>query len=379
MTPCSLTILFIPTLVGVALFSVIPSHQPVQPCAETCSCTAEDTDWGSAVNVQCGDRNLIGVPITLNDKPVSVLNVSFNVLKAIAEDALLSYESVRYLYLQYCKIFNINEKAFQILENLTVIDLSSNRLTSISPNLFSGNQKLDKLILQSNELRTLQLNTTILNGPSSLSFLDLQSCYLSNISSKTFSSLRNLTSLDISRNNLNFLDPDTLSSHEKLKDVNLENNPWMCGPVFERLMCWIHSKLPRSHSRTVKCRTSPSEMWDIWSPENISLFCDSDSTPSFTSSHTTGISTGTKRNTASTQSHEVNKPTNTTLNHEVPLIEQIVTDSASLCLWVLLVVSLFVVVVVVVVLLRYNQCCKDIRRLFLSVIYQPVPPENVAT
>jgi hypothetical protein len=212
------------------------------------------------------------VPITKHDKPVSVLNVSFNVLKILEEDALLSYESVRYLYLQYCKIFIINEKAFQRLENLTVIDLSSNRLTSIPSNFFSGNKLLDTLIFQRNNLGSLQWNTPILNGPPSLSFLDLQSCKLSNISSITFSLLPNLTFLDISRNKLVLLHNDTLSSHQKLKDVNMENNPWMCGAVFEGLMCWMQSKLSLSHNRTLKCQHM-NGTWDIWTQKNRSSLC----------------------------------------------------------------------------------------------------------
>jgi len=278
MTSCRLTALFIPALLGVPYFYVIQSQPTVQPCAESCSCTPEYTDWGSAVNVQCGDRNLRSIPVTKLDKPVSLLNASFNILMTLKEDALFSYESVSNLYLQHCKIVNINVKAFQRLENLTEIDLSSNRLTSVSPNLFNNNQKLGKLILRNNNLGSLQWNTPILNGPSSLSFLDLQACQLSNISSITFSFLLNLTFLDISRNNLVLLNNDSLSSHEKLMDVNLENNPWQCGIVFEGLLCWMHSKLALSRNRTVQCQYR-YERWDIWTLENRSSLCRPITTP----------------------------------------------------------------------------------------------------
>ena len=272
MTSCSLTALFIDALVGVVCCYVMKNQPPVDLCASSCSCTPEHTDWGSAVNIQCGDRNLRSVPITKHDKPVYLLNASFNVLMTLKEDALLSYESVSYLYLQHSKIVSINEKAFQRLQNLTEINLSNNRLTSFSPNLFNGNQKLDKLILRNNNIGTLQWNTPILNGPFSLSALDLQSCQLSNISLITFSFLPNLTFLDISRNNLVLLNNDTLSSHEKLKDVNLENNPWQCGAAFQGLLCWMHSKLALSHNRTIQCQYR-NERWDIWTLENRSSLC----------------------------------------------------------------------------------------------------------
>jgi len=313
MTYWILTALFIPTLIDVAFFCELNNHLSVEFCAESCSCTPEDTDWGPAVNVQCGERNLRSVPIRINDQPVSLLNVSFNVLRTLKEDELISYESVRYLYFQYCKIVNINEKAFQRLENLIEIDLASNRLTSISPNLFSSNQKLNKLILRNNNLGSLQWNAPILNGPSSLSFLDLQSCKLTNISSITFSLLLNLTFLDISRNKLVLLKSDTLSSHEKLKDVNLENNHWECGAVFHGLMCWIHSKLTPSYNRTVKCNYLDGT-FEIWSPKNLSSLCDSESTQSVITSHELDMSTSTTLILASTPSQEVDMSTSTTLN-----------------------------------------------------------------
>ena len=305
--------LFIIPLLSVAWFYVLNNHSTDESCPESCSCTLEGTDWGPAVNVQCGERNLESVPIKTNDQPVSVFDLSSNVLKTLEEDALSSFGSVRYLYLQHNKIVNISEKAFQRLENLTVINLASNRLISVSPNLFNGNQKLDKLILRNNNLATLQWNTPILNGPSSLSFLDLQSCKLSNISSITFSLLLNLTFLDISRNSLVLLKNDTLSSHEKLKDVNLENNHWECGAVFHGLMCWIHSKLTLSYNRTVKCNYLNGTSV-IWSPKNLSSLCDSESTLSVTMSNGLDMSTSTTLNLVSTPSHELDMSTSKTLN-----------------------------------------------------------------
>jgi len=324
---------FIITTVSVTFFCMVQSYPHAETCAESCSCTQKDTDWGSAVDVQCGDRNLRTVPITINDQPVSLLNVSFNVLKTLEEDALNRYESVRYLYLHHCKIVKITEKVFQRLENLTVIDLTSNRLTSISPDLFKGSQKLDKLVLRNNNFASLQWNTPILNGPSSLSFLDLQSCQLSNISSTTFSLLPNLTFLDISRNNLVLLNNDSLSSHQKLKDVNLENNPWKCGVVFQQLMCSIHGKLGLSYNKAVKCQYMHGT-FDVRSPQNWSSLCDSESARPVTSSHKPDISTSTKLNLASTPSKELDIPTRTTLNTEVSHEEEPGTKVIRVIFWV---------------------------------------------
>jgi hypothetical protein len=276
------------------------------------------------------------VPIARIDKPVSVLNASYNVLQTLEEDALHSYESVRYLYLQHCKIVNINEKAFQRLENVTEIDLASNSLTSISPKLFIGNKLLEKLILQNNNIGTLQWNTPILEGPTSLTFLDLQSCKLSDISLRTFSLLPNLTLLDISRNDLALLNPSTFSSHQKLKDVNLEYNPWKCGTMFKALMCWMHSELALSRNRTVKCQNKTGK-WDKWCPGKQSSLCDSFSTTIVTLLQNLDTSKSTKLNAATTPSHRPDISTGKTLKPEVPLAEKPVNKS-ELLWWEVLII-----------------------------------------
>ena len=87
MTPCETIAACATVCFGILyVWNVNATQRPVEPCAESCSCTPEDTDWGSAVNVQCGGRNLMSVPVTTNDKPASLLNVSFNVLQALVAD-----------------------------------------------------------------------------------------------------------------------------------------------------------------------------------------------------------------------------------------------------------------------------------------------------
>jgi len=363
MTSSTMAARLIITILGVTFFCMVQNHPHAETCAESCSCTPEDTDWSSAVNVQCGERNLRSVPNKTNDQQVSLFNVSFNALMTLEADALQSYESVRSLYLQHCKIVNINEKAFQRLENLTKLDLSSNSLTSISPNLFNGNKKLDTLILRRNDLGTLQWNTPILNGSSSLSFLDLQSCQLSNISSITFSLLYNLTILDISRNNLVLLNNDSLYSHKNLKDVNLENNPWQCGAVFQGLLCWMHSNPALSHNRTVKCQYRNGTR-EIWSPKNRSS-CDSDSTLSVISSHKPGISASTKLNLANYSSHKLDIPTSTTLNTKVSHKVEPGTNIALVIFWATVVGFVSLISAVLFVLYLFSKQYHD---------YEPVRP-----
>jgi hypothetical protein len=247
-------------------------------CPESCKCSSKDRF--SAVDVQCGDQKLTSVPqIIGNDMLVSILNLSFNTLKDLKEDALKGYESTEYLYLQYCKLESIDEIAFWGVKNLTVVDLSNNRLLAIPANVFRENYLLDKLILRNNDLLGVDPNTPLLTGPPSLTSLDLQSCKLSQLSLATFSLLPNLRILDISSNKLEVLNSESLCLHRNLKDLNLENNQWKCGPKFKDLLCWVHRMLVASHNRTLKCRHE-NNTWETWTPEKRSSQCGPVTSPS---------------------------------------------------------------------------------------------------
>ena len=182
----------------------------VENCHKSCICNRVDVNQDPAINVQCGKGNLTKVPNMTFSEPVSTLNVSFNELTTLEKEAFCHYKSVKYLYIQRCRLRSISEEAFHCLVKLIFVDLSYNRFTSISPNLFISNQYLKELILRGNRLVDLQWNATLLNGPPHLSKLDLQSCKLKNLASETFSLLPNLQYLDISNNELEFLNKDTL-------------------------------------------------------------------------------------------------------------------------------------------------------------------------
>lgn len=277
-------------IVCILLFNItnyrqVVSQQSLKNCPQECLCTAEDSTCGPAVRVQCGERNLTSVPNrAIFDIRVSLLNVSFNNLNSLEDNTFFHYESVKYIYLEHCNIHNISEETFKSLTNLTVVDLSNNLLTSISPNLFDYNHRLDKLFLGYNDFSTLQWNTTLLNGPPSLSFLCLQSCQISNLSSETLSSLPNLKTLDISCNNLILLHLDILSEHQLLQDVNLENNLFKCGKEFKTLCSWMQSNPSLFHNRTLTCGRKKHKV-EICTPETQTFLYHPTTTPSVTTSY----------------------------------------------------------------------------------------------
>ena len=272
------------------------SGPSVANCHESCSCDPVDMYQDPDINVQCGERNLTKVLNMTFTEPVSILNVSFNELTTLEKETFFHYKTVNYLYLQRCRLRNISEEAFHCLVKLTFVDLSDNLFTSVSPNLFIGNQHLNQLILRGNRLVDLQWNATLLNGPPHLSKLDLQSCKLKKLSTETFSLLPNLQYLDISNNELELLNYDILSSHQQLDDVNVENNQWKCGKHFYDLLCWIKSKEAVPHNRTLKCRHKNGKK-EVWTPAKQSSLCRLNTTPSGNSPHKTDMTTSWSLNT----------------------------------------------------------------------------------
>ena len=280
-------------------------------CPQECLCTTDVSKLDPAVKVQCGERNLGSVPSTTLDKLVSLLNVSFNDLNTVKDNTFLHYESVKYIYLQHCKLESISDKTFQHLENLLIVDLSNNLLTSLSPNLFKGNHHLHTVILRNNDFSTFQGNTALLDGPSSLVSLDLQSCQLSYLSSVTFSLLPNLKKLDISNNKLDHLNFDTLSAHQQLQDVNLENNRLKCGPEFDKLWSGMQSSPSLFHNRTLKCWHKNNTL-EIRTPETRPI-----STPPVIPPLQPDTIANTAMQLSTTPSHKPDTNTSATLKYSV--------------------------------------------------------------
>ena len=303
--------MFLLTLAVTINYPAIINLMSVGICPQECLCTTDDTELNPAVKVQCGERNLRSVPSKTFDKTVSLLNVSFNDLNTLKDNTFFHYESVKYIYLQHCKLESISDKTFQHLENLLIVDLSNNLLTSLSPNLFKGNHHLHTVILRNNDFSTFQGNTALLDGPSSLVSLDLQSCQLSYLSSVTFSLLPNLKKLDISNNKLDHLNFDTLSAHQQLQDVNLENNQLKCGPEFNKLWSGMQSSPSLFHNRTLKCWHKNNTL-EIRTPETRPI-----STPSVFPPLQPDTNANTTMQLSTTPSHKPDTNTSTTLKYSV--------------------------------------------------------------
>lgn len=111
----------------------------------------------------------------------------------------LNASSVHTLDLSKNKIFALKEGVFSALKEVTVIDVSQNKVNQIHRNAFEGLQ-------------------------GHLEMLNLSHNLLGEIHSHTFASLTNLQVLDLSYNHIGVLGSDSFSELPKLKVLNLTGN-----------------------------------------------------------------------------------------------------------------------------------------------------------
>ena len=139
---------------------------------------------------------------------MQILDISDNFLESLDQTSLrdVGVASLVQLNASRSYISDIHEEAFQQQTKLQTVDLSSNRLTHITPNIFKHNPSLQMLSLSNNKDFSLPEGGSFLSSKS-LSVLHLSACNLSHIPPKTFLQLPNLRELYLSHNQIITLNP----------------------------------------------------------------------------------------------------------------------------------------------------------------------------
>lgn len=163
------------------------------------------------------------------------LNISWNRLSSIQNDAFQMLHNLEELDLSANEINELNENTFNGLNNLKVLKLYSNRIDKIDENSFDCLDKLEKLHIGKQRLK--ELNANVFNKLCNLKELSLRENMLSSIDN-LFNNLYSLKRLNLQNNNINFIDLKTFNNLTNLKLLNLSSNQMglINGELFVKLV-----------------------------------------------------------------------------------------------------------------------------------------------
>ncbi len=151
----------------------------------------------------------------MNDEETCELDLSFNNISRIQSNTFNKLTHLEILNLSYNKIL------FDYTNKLKKLSLNNNRLTKLPPNIFSELVNLSYLDLSSNKFS--EFNLTLAKG-NQLSTLDLSNNRISSLRNDSFMNLPNLETLKIKNNSLTSISPCTFSQLTKLKHIELSSN-----------------------------------------------------------------------------------------------------------------------------------------------------------
>jgi Leucine-rich repeat (LRR) protein len=119
------------------------------------------------------------------------------------------------------KLQRLEESAFSGNKKLKMIYLKFNRIRYIHSKAFDGLDQLYVLDISSNKLKTLDI---VFDSLTSLIKLDLSHNLIEKIDKKVFKNLRNLHELNLAKNNLKHLNPKVYDPLVSLEFINISFN-----------------------------------------------------------------------------------------------------------------------------------------------------------
>lgn len=151
-----------------------------------------------------------------------------NELSNLPEDLFDDLNNLKILDLSSNKL-NLTKNIFEKLKNLQELKLGHNYLKNLDNELFKNQNLLNSLELWRNNLKNLTKES--FEGLSSLRYLDLSSNYIEKFQSDIFSKLVNLTVLKINENNFKSLPEKLLENNIKLQRFDMRENHFPLGTL----------------------------------------------------------------------------------------------------------------------------------------------------
>lgn len=153
-----------------------------------------------------------------------IFNISYNQLEALPNGLFAGARDFQEIHLQHNKLFEIPRGLFHKLEQLLILDLSGNQLSShhIDNGTFSGLIRLIVLNLAHNALTRIDAKT--FRDLYFLQILDLRNNSIGYIDDNTFLPLYNLHTLNLAENRLHTINDELFNGLFVLSKLTLNNN-----------------------------------------------------------------------------------------------------------------------------------------------------------
>lgn len=218
------------------ILSLLPSVLSYEACPSVCSCK-----WkGGKRTVECADRALITVPTGV-DADTQVLDLSGNNLQILPNETFLraGLVNLQKVYLQKCRIGQIDETAFRGLTNLVQLDLSDNLLTSVPSYVFRDIPYLRDLSVAKNPIQKIEPRA--FSDCPGVVEVDASNCGLQSVAGEAFDGVTRLETLRINGNRLTELPATLLRALNKLRSIELNDNQWVCDCRLRPMKLWLSS------------------------------------------------------------------------------------------------------------------------------------------
>ncbi|XP_063022447.1 immunoglobulin superfamily member 10 [Melospiza melodia melodia] len=204
----------------------------------------------------CFCFGLVGFKSCELTKPIPY---SYNSLRKLSAADFAGLEKLELLMLHSNEISTVPEKAFRDLRSLQVLKMSYNKVRVLQQDVFYGLNSLVRLHMDHNQIEFV--NPNVFYGLTSLRLVHLDGNFLQQLHPDTFVTLRYsqifrisfLKHISLSDNALTSLPQEMFSYMSELESIYLHGNPWSCDCSLQGLAGWAQER-----PDIIKCRKERS-------------------------------------------------------------------------------------------------------------------------
>ncbi|NXH03099.1 IGS10 protein, partial [Loxia leucoptera] len=179
---------------------------------------------------------------------VQRINLGYNSLRKLSPTDFAGLQKLELLMLHSNEISTIPEKVFRDLHSLQVLKMSYNKVRVLQQDVFYGLNSLVRLHMDHNQIEFV--NPNVFYGLTSLRLVHLDGNLLQQLHPDTFVTLRYsqifrisfLKHISLSDNGLTSLPQEMFSYMSELESIYLHGNPWSCDCSLQGFAGWAQER-----------------------------------------------------------------------------------------------------------------------------------------